>query len=42
MPHIKLPEGLPGIVSAFAFRPENRSSDASVGGRVTKGAELPH
>jgi uncharacterized peroxidase-related enzyme len=22
MPHIKLPEGLPGIVSGFAFRPE--------------------
>ena len=22
MPHIQLPEGLPGIVSAFAFRPE--------------------
>lgn len=22
MPHIKLPEGLPGITSAFAFRPE--------------------
>ena len=22
MPHIELPEGLPGIVSAFAFRPE--------------------
>ena len=22
MPHISLPEGLPGIVSGFAFRPE--------------------
>jgi uncharacterized peroxidase-related enzyme len=40
MPHIELPRGLPGIVSAFAFRPETAAPLRALAEVLLRGASL--
>jgi uncharacterized peroxidase-related enzyme len=37
MPHIELPEGMPGIVSAFAFRPETATPMRALAEELLRG-----